>query len=291
MPLLSLSGRFASSMLMALLLRDQGHPDLPKYQDKCETLLENCHADLQLTVNLLKNLFWSYHWCGQVYKARIAETRLAALQNIDNLPPIAKLTLQGILTLAAVIVGNHQQCLDQAEETLTLANATGIHVYDFIMYAYISYSLLGTGDVDRMQAILAKMKETLMPFAVWDQGHYHFLAAWYQIQAGLIMQADSDMTTAVKLVESCGNPFTIALCRILHSQLQLEQGDEKKAEQLLLLVVNEKRLQNSRHIHFLAKLALADCAAAQHNEKNTRAHIQDAFSIAREHGHDDAVWS
>ncbi len=110
-----------------------------------------------------------------------------------------------------------------------------------LMYAYMSYSMLGTGELDRMQAILAKMKETLMPFAVWDQGHYHFLKAWYLMQTGDAMQAESDMTTAVGLVESCGNPFTIALCQILQSQLLLELGDEKNAERLLLSVTRRKK--------------------------------------------------
>lgn len=280
----ALTGRFASSMLMALLLRDQGHPDLPKYQDKCEALLGNCHDDVQLTVNLLKNLFWSYHWCGQIHKARIAETRLAALQNLGNLPPIAQLTLQCIFTLASVVVGDHQKCLDQAAETLALADATGIHVYDFMMYAYLSYSLLGTGELERIPEILAKMKEILMPFAVWDQGHYYFFQTWYRIQTGNIIEAKSSMTTAVRLVESCGNPFTIALCRILHSQLLLESADEHKAEQQLLQVINEKKLQNSSHVHFLAELALADCQAAQQKKNKARLHIQKAFAIAGEHG-------
>ena len=60
-----LVGRFASGMLMALLLRDQGHPDIKELQNQCEELLEHCH-DLQVTCNLLKNLFWSYHWLARL---------------------------------------------------------------------------------------------------------------------------------------------------------------------------------------------------------------------------------
>ncbi len=278
-----LAGRFASGMLMALLLRDQGHPDLKQYQNKCETLLKDCR-DLQVTFNILKNLFWSYHWFGQIHKAQLAEAKLEALQNVEHLPPMARITLSGIFTLARVIAGDHQQCLSKARETLALAETTGIHVYDFMMYAYISYTMLGTGELDPMQTTLDKMKETMMPFAVWDQGHYHFLQAWYQMQAGNLLQAKSEMTTAAKMIESCENPFTIALSRILQSQLLLELGEVIEAEELLQLVINEKRLGNSRAIHFIASLSLADCAADQNNQKKKYLQIQTAFSIAKEHG-------
>ncbi|WP_167496324.1 hypothetical protein [Desulfopila sp. IMCC35006] len=278
-----LAGRFCSGMLMALLLRDQGHPDLEKYQNKCEALLKDCR-DLQVTCNILKNLFWSYHWIGQIDKAQLAVAKLEALQNVEDLPPMARITLSGIFTLAGVIAGDHPQCLSKARETLALADSTGIHVYDFMMYAYISYTMLGTGELGPIQATLDKMKETLMPFAVWDQGHYHFLQAWYQMQAGNLLQAKSEMTTAAKMIEGCENPFTIALSRILQSQLLLELGEAIEAEEVLQLVCNEKRLGNSRAIHFIASLALADCAAIQNNQEKKYLQMQKAFSIARKHG-------
>lgn len=278
-----LAGRFASGMLMALLLRDQGHPGLEQYQNKCESLLKDCR-DMSVVLNILKNLFWSYHWFGQIHKAQVTEAKLEALQNVENLPPMARITLSAIFTLAGVIVGNHPKSLKKARETLALADTTGIHVYDFMMYAYISYTMLGTGALDQVQATLDKMKETLMPFAVWDQGHYHFLQAWYQMQAGNLMQAKSEMMTAAKMIDSCENPFTIALSRILQSQLLLELGEEKKAEELLGSVINEKRLGNSRAIHFIASLSLADCAAGQDNQKKSDRQMQKAFAIAQEHG-------
>ena len=53
----------------------------------------------------------------------IVETRPRPYKKIQQSPPIAELTIEGLLTLAHVIAGRHQQCLDQAAKTLTLADA------------------------------------------------------------------------------------------------------------------------------------------------------------------------
>ena len=56
-----MQGRFASSMLMALLICNQSHPDLPRWQSYCENLLDRC-TDPQVLVDLIKNLCWTYGW-------------------------------------------------------------------------------------------------------------------------------------------------------------------------------------------------------------------------------------
>jgi ATP/maltotriose-dependent transcriptional regulator MalT len=278
-----LFGRFASSKLMALLLRNQGHPDLEKWQNQCETLLVRCN-DLQVTVNLLKNLFWSYHWLGQADKVRQTEARMKVLQNTDDLPPIVQLTLSGILTLSSVFIGNHRLSLSRATETLKLADESGIHIYDFMIFACRAYVLLGTGDLDQVRAILEKMQETLIPFAVWDQGHYHFLNALYMIHAGKLSEASREAAMASQIVEACGNPFTIALSRVLQSQLLLETGEKSKAENLLISVIDDRRLGNSGLINFILKLALADSAYAHNCVEKGQLCLQEAFSIAKVQG-------
>ncbi len=279
----NLSGRFASSMLMALLLRNQGHPDLEKWQNQSESLLD-CGNDLQVTIGLMKNLFWSYHWFGQIGKALVMERRLRVLQNTENLPPMMQITLSALFTLACVIAGNHQQCLGKAEETLAMADKTGIHVYDFMMFAYSLYTMLGTGQLDQVQSTLAKMEQTLMPFAIWDLGHYHFLQAWYAMLRGDLIIAKSEMEQASILVDSCGNPFTIALCQVLQSQILLELDESDGVEKLLFSVIDEPRLGNSSTINFIAKLSLADCAYTYNRIEIARQHLRDAFALARQHG-------
>lgn len=276
-------GRFASSMLMALLLRDMGHPAIIKLQNQCEELLDHCH-DLQVTCNILKNLFWSYHWFGQAEKTLVTETRLKALQNCANLPSLVRLFFSVFFTLASITAGDHQQCLDRASESLEIADETGIHVYDFMILAYRAYSLLSTGEVSQVQPTLSAMQKALMPFAVWDQAQYHFLFTWYGMLVGDLAQAKKDMATTARLLESCGNPFTIALSRVLESQLLLELGEKDQVAGLLSSVLEEPKLGNSLLTQYLATLSLADCAYARKQEEEGQQYLREAFALARKHG-------
>lgn len=278
-----LTGRFAASMLLAILLFDLGHPDLEKWQKRCEVLLERCH-DLQVTADLMKNLFLSYQWLGQVDKAQLMEERLQVLGNGGNVPPPVQLTLSYTLTLAAVIAGNHQRCLEKAEETLALADKTGIHIHDVMVLVQSACAMLAAGELGAVEATLKRMQESLMPFAVWDRGNYHFLRAWYAMQCGKLLTARNEAAIASMLLESCDNPFTIALSRVLQSQLLLELGETTKVESLLTAVIKEQRLGNSKAVHFIGQLSLADCAATANQAEKTRQHLHAAFSIARKHG-------
>lgn len=278
-----LTGRFAASMLLALLLRDLGHPDLEKWQERCEVLVERCN-DLQVTADLMKNLFLSYQWLGQVHKAQLMEERLQVLGNAGNVPPLVRVTLSYTLTLAAAIAGNHRRCLERAAQTLALADTTGIHIHDVMVLAQSACAMLAAGELGAVEATLKRMQESLMPFAVWDQGNYHFLQAWYAIQCGKLLTARIETAKASMLLERCDNPFTIALSRVLQSQLLLELGETDKVESLLTAVIKEQRLRNSKALHFIGQLSLADCAATANQEEKSREHLHAAFSIARQHG-------
>ncbi|GAB6193527.1 hypothetical protein JCM39068_32780 [Desulfocastanea catecholica] len=278
-----LTGRFAASMLLAILLFDLGHPDLEKWQERCEVLLDRCH-DLQVTADLMKNLFLSYQWLGQVHKAQLMEERLQILGNAGKVPALVQVTLSYTLTLAAVIAGNHRRCLEKAAETLALADKTGIHIHDAMVLTQSACAMLATGELGAVEATLKKMQERLMPFAVWDQGNYHFLRAWYAMQCGRPLTARNETAIASMLLESCDNPFTIALNRVLQSQLLLELGETDKVESLLTTVINDQRLGNSKAVHFIGQLSLADCAATANQAEKARQHLHAAFSIARKHG-------
>jgi LuxR family transcriptional regulator, maltose regulon positive regulatory protein len=278
-----LAGRFAASMLLALLLFDLGHPDLKKWQERCEVLLERCN-DLQVTADLMKNLFLSYQWLGQVHEAQRMEERLPVLGKAGNVPPRVQVTLSYTLALAAFIAGDQLRCLEKGVETLAVADKTGIHIYDVMVLAQSACALLAAGELGEAEATLKRMRECLMPFAVWDRGNYHFLQAWYAMQCGKLLTARNEAAIALMLFEGCDNPFTIALSRVLQSQLLLELGETDKVESLLTAVIKEQRLRNSKVLHFIGQLCLADCAARANQEEKSRQHLRAAFSIPRRHG-------
>lgn len=277
------AGRFSAGMLISLLIRNQSHPDIEEWQARCEALLDR-GCSPQVSVELMKNLCWSYFWMGQTRKSLNMEARLRFMQNIDKLPPLSQILVYLNLALLCIIRGDHQECHRMVKKSLDITEETGVHVYDSTIISIFSYSWLGIGNHIQMPPILAKLKATLTTYAVWDLAQYHWLIAWYAIQADNLVEAQGQIETAVKLVKLCGSPFTIALCSILQSQVFLELGEPQKSKDLLATIQNEPRLGKSKSTHFLLNLAFADSAYAQNLTTEAELYCKAAFSYAREEG-------
>lgn len=280
-----LAGRFSAGMLMALVMRDMGHPDLEGWQTRCESLIDRCR-DQRTVATLMHNLFLSYHWLGQVHKSLIMETRLRLLLEAENLPPLGQIFTNAILMVACIIKGDYQEVHQLAEETLALAEETGIHLFDSLIMSHCTYNELAVGNLDQAPSLLAKLKETLTPFATWEHGMYHYQVSWYAMLTGDLVKAQNELDTAVRQVESCGNPFTIALCHVLQSQLFLEVGETEKAAELLARAYDEHRLGTSKLARFYFDLARADCALARDRLSEAHRYCRAAFASIRE----NALW-
>lgn len=278
-----ITGRFASGMLLALLLRNQGHPDLEKWQILCESLLDQCR-DRRVVMDLIKNLCWSYQCLGQKCKSQMIAGRLKLLQTTENLQPLQQILSNVLFALLCFNIGDLQECLRMVKNATDQADETGIHVFDFMALAYNVYCVLGAGELSQVPSYLERLKAALAPYAVWDRGQYHYLSAWYAMQTGDLIAAHNQLETAFSLVESCGNPFTLAFCHILQSQVFLETGALDKAENLLKEIVNEPRLGQGGIIHFLVNLAFAGCAFTQKRVNEAQQYCRAAFSFAREEG-------
>ena len=280
---IGLSSRFAAAMLMALLLRNQGHPEMEKWQTRCEKLFFRCR-DQQIAVALIKNLFWSYYWLGQLHKALNMESGLRNLRDSGTLPPFGQIIMGALLALAGVMRGDHPECHRLVRESLDLAEKTGIHVFDFLIVSFSVYSALGQGELQTVQPLLTKLEGALSNYAIWDKGQYHYLLAWYAMQDGDLQNAEEHLKIALSLEKACGNPLTIALCKILRSQLLLELGRPAKAEAVLGSMLSEPRLGHNRILPFLVALAQADCAYSQQREEEARDLCARAFAAARKEG-------
>ncbi len=280
---IGLNSRFAAAMLMALLLRNQGHPEMEKWQTRCEKLFFRCR-DEQIAIALIKNLFWSYYWLGQLHKALSMESELKNLRDSGTLPPLGRIIVGALLALAGIMRGDHQECRRLVQESLELADKTGIHVFDFLIVSFSVYSGLGQGELDTVQPLLAKLEGSLSSYAIWDKGQFHYLKAWSAMLEGDLPQAEEHLKYAISLEKACGNPLTIALCKILRSQLFLELGCPDKAEAVLVNTLIEPRLGHNRILPFLVALAQADCACSKQREDQARTFCAKAFEAARKEG-------
>ncbi len=274
---------FASSMLIALLLRHQGHPELPVWQERCETLLDRCRS-MQAMALLISGLFWSYHYLGDVGKASIMETRLNAVLGQPGLPPFGRIMIHTLLALAAVGRGDHRQCISLVQYTLDIAKSNGIHIYDHMLIAFVVYTSLSTGDLPMARSYLKKLELLLAPHALWDHAQYHFLLAWHHIENEDTISAWKDLCKARDFIETCGNPYTMASVKILQANLQLCGKEPTFAEKDLIGILDNDRLVHNNIIKFVTYLTLADGAFTTQDLPNAVNHFRNALGIVQKHG-------
>lgn len=274
---------FSSNMLIALLLRNQGHPELPLWQERCAFLLDRCGSIHAMAV-LVSGLFWSYHYLGDVHKAGLVEARLNLVSGQPGIPAVGKLTINMLLALAAVGRGDHGRCLQMVADTLETADKTGIHIYDLMVISFGVYTGLTTGDLPLAQIYLDRMEPLLAPHALWDHAQYHFLRAWYCLEKSDPAEARSLLLQAGDFINSCGNPYTIACVDILQANVQLDYGSSGEARRNLEAVQGNGRLRHNKIMQLVTQLALADCAFCENDQREGVRHFRQALELIRENG-------
>ena len=279
----NLAARLSSGMLMALLQRNPSRDDFEQWQMRCEALLDQCNDPL-VVVDLSKNLCWSYAWMGMLRKGMKLESRLRILCADSSFSPLGRIILHHSLAASLITRGEQRESNLLVNNTLVLAEETGVHVFDFLLLANWCCILLGTGQLEQMPVFLDRMRAALSPFGKLDHGQYHCLSAWYLLQAGQLMLAKGDIEIATDLIDFCGSFTPIALVRVIHAQVHLELGNPEVAAALLETIRQEPRLRRSEAIQWIVDLAGADCAYAQIRSAEAEQHCRSAFAHAREEG-------
>jgi LuxR family transcriptional regulator, maltose regulon positive regulatory protein len=274
---------FSSNMLIALLLRNQGHPDLPLWQKRCESLLDRC-GSMHAMAALVSGLFWSYHYLGEVGKAGLVEARLNLVLGQPGIPAVGRLTINMLLALAAVGRGDHQRCLQTVADTLEIAEQTGIHSYDLMVISFGVYTGLTTGDLPLAELYLEKLEPLLAPHALWDHAQYHFLKAWLCLEKSNLAEAHNLLLRSADFINSCGNPYTIACVDILKANLQLDYGHPADARRSLEAVRTNERLGHNKIIQLVTQLALADCGFCEHNPLEGARYFRKAVELMKHNG-------
>ena len=279
----SIFGRFASSILIALLLRKPDHPDINKWQERCEELLEECNDD-QIVLSLAGNLSLSYHWFGQEAQAKGLLSTLKPLTDSTRVLPVIRIDSSAMISWLLLAIGDWQGCRQYVQEGLALSKKTGIHVYDFLLLCSEIYHQLMTGNLLLAERFLADIKNNRMAHATWDNGHYHFLIAWLTMLKGTLDRSNIHIERCLKVTINCGNPFTIAISILLKTQILLAGDEVSKAKNVLAELLENKVKHGSKHINFVTNLVRADCACCENREDKALKYLTAALALAKQNG-------
>jgi len=278
-----IAGRFASSFLFALSLRNLGHPEFFRIQERCENLLMHC-TDNQVLDALGSYLSMSYVWMGQTNRMGVLLKLSKPLMMHPDAPPVTKVNYLAVSSFYHIMVGDWDNARQAVEQYFALSAKSGIRVYDFNVHGWASYMGVLTGDNRLSQKHLDGMERLLSPCAVWDSGQYHYTLALAALFSRDFSQCWFHLDECRKIADYAGTPNPMGLSRVLEATFFIVQNDYKKAIEAIDCISRINVSQYTGHVFFLKELILADCALAQNREAEMIAHLQAALSDAAQNG-------
>jgi ATP/maltotriose-dependent transcriptional regulator MalT/DNA-binding SARP family transcriptional activator len=278
------SGRFAGSLLLALSLRNLGHPDFFRVQALCENLLQRC-ADKQVLDTLGSLLGMSYLWMGQMHRMGVLLKHAKPMMTHPDAPPVTRVNFLTVSSIFNVMSGDWAKARRTIAQALDLSEQTGVHGYDFVVLAYGAYIGLLTGDRRLVAEYVDRLERLLSPRSMWDTGQYHYIQAGAALLNQNFPQARFHLDEALKIAEYSGTPHPIGLSLILRATTAIvELGDFTKAVETVDRISHVKVAQDTGQVFFLRELLLADCALADQRRTDMVAHLKAAFADAAKNG-------
>ncbi|WP_319524345.1 BTAD domain-containing putative transcriptional regulator [uncultured Desulfosarcina sp.] len=276
-------GRFYASFLFSLSLRNLGHPEFFRIQQRCEHLLTLC-TDNQVLDALGSYLSMSYVWMGQTNRMGILLKLSKPLMMHPDAPPVAKVNFLAVSSFYSIMVGDWDSARQAIEQYFALSEKSGIRVYDFNVHGWASYKGVLTGDARLLQEHLEGMERLLSPSAVWDSGQYHYTMALAALLTKDFSLCRFHLDECRKIADYAGTPNPMGLSRVLEATFFIVQNDFKKAIEAIDCISRINVSQHTGHVFFLKELVLADCALAQNRKAEMIAHLKAALSDAAQNG-------
>ena len=278
-----IAGRFSSSFLFALSLRNLGHPEFFRIQERCENLLMHC-TDNQVLDALGSYLSMSYVWMGQTNRMGVLLKLSKPLMMHPDAPPVTKVNFLAVSSFYSIMVGDWDNARQAIEQYFALSEKSGIRVYDFNVHGWASYMGVLTGDNRLSKKHLDGMERLLSPGAVWDSGQYHYTLALAALLTRDCSQCRFHLDECKKIADYAGTPNPMGLSRVLEATFFTMQDDFKGAIEAIDSISTINVSQHTGHVFFLKELVLADCALAQNREAEMIAHLHAALSDATRNG-------
>jgi DNA-binding SARP family transcriptional activator len=278
-----IKARVTCSMIRGLALRRPPYYSTESWADRALNIAQTS-SDINLKIESLINLA-SYWYSGvELQKLEIILNSIRELLQHTDLPPLARLTMIWLEAAHANLTSMYDHCLKVVSYGLELANATGIHVMDYMLMGHGTLSSLKKGDFETAKKYLRKMASSLNSEKAWGASFYHYVAAWEALYRKNMAQASLHSEQCIKLCEDMGNPWTLSLAFLQRAFICHSLGEyEKLAEHLDRAFLIGTQSKNE-FTHFACLLTKAYFSLQKDEETSALESLREGMRIGRERG-------
>jgi tetratricopeptide (TPR) repeat protein len=225
-------------------------------------------------------------WQGDSHKIRLIIERLDSYTHSETISPLAYILWRAVEGRGAfhAAFGDTDGYRQGASEALAMAERTGLHLWDVILYTMQGNCFLINGDIAGAEAVIEIIKNNLYKNNYKDRSFYHHLLSNAAGQRGQWQLAAEEARTAAAMAIAAGKPFPEANCRIdwARALFRLEQTDE--ARKHLNQAWEIARAMKSRLLEHLCLVTEASIAFRAHQEPLGLHRLAEALRLSRTMG-------
>lgn len=274
----AVTSRAAAVMLKLLIQTRFTSPDFDQWKDRALSA-----QDRNTRIEALLNVAAHYGFSGDVAKANGVLPSLNGLLQSPEVSPFQRLQVIFHEVLIYALSGSYDRCLKAVQQGLKIADASGVHVLDFMIVGNGLVAALNYGDLASVKALSAKIPSEGHNLQPWERSFYHFLKSLELIHGEHYSRAGKHADEAVAYADVVGFAASRIWCRLVNVFILNEQKDYDRAENLLR--------QACRIAHdFGGALLLVDYFfieayyALERNQKAAITSLRKALSLGKEKG-------
>ena len=289
LPEAEIGARVTASMFSALMYRQPEHPDFAVWEERARNLVES-NMDLRHRITVGSHLIYYYSLVGDLAKAAVVLDVLRPAIRGEDIAPFTLIVWYCMEALYSWLTLENDACMRAVEAGLQTARSSGVHMWDFMLYAQGMYLTCNNGELDKAERFLEQMGAVMNPARRLDAAHYHYQAASLALQQGDTARALEHAEICLARADESGSPFSRTMARLGLAQVLFERGDDERALEYLSQTKETNRGLNSRYMRSHYFLLLAYFNLERYREHEAVEHLRRGMSMAREHGLVTMTW-
>jgi len=243
----------ASSMAGALEWRQPQHPDIEKWIERAVSLSMET-SDINLCLRTCTNAITYYAWKADVTHCNMIYQKMKRKIQASVASPLTMLAwkfTESIMYSTSSLTSSKSR--PAVLEGLEIAQASGVHILDDVLFCHGAYGSLYIGDIKMAGEFLEKVETTLDHRRRNNIAQFHFLSAWYNFLRGNISAANANAEKAWRLAAETGTPVPEMICRLVMAQvLHMTKNFPQAMSHLSIVRDIAEKLRN----HFFTYISL-----------------------------------
>jgi DNA-binding SARP family transcriptional activator len=279
-PSKEIRARVASSMFIALAVRQPEHPEIEEWAEKALSFLED-HSTINARISVLVRQVFYRSFIGDFAKSELAVNALRNLAQSKDAGPLALIGEKYAESLFYRTIGLPERCLKAVSDGLELSQRTGIHVLDKMILLQGIFSALSANDVEMAGKLLEKMA-SFSSLTPWEKCNFHLGKAWEALLRNDLKQASLHAEISLKFGMDLGVPFSLRVCHLMKALVMHQIGKNRDASEHLEHALSIAHQTKSKFHYFYVLLAEALFALDRREEASTLESLRKALSIGKE---------